>query len=160
MSLVALPNVQANTWAAKPLVNCEDVLIETPGSWEIQNSNGLVEQYYDPAHGMTVMISVVSKQDMSTASLKQLSQNSVEILRQSLKNVEVVRQEELIRNGQSRIVTEVQGEGANQMVLHYILNHIDFGDRWIEIRFLGFPSQIEAARDTIKRFMNSLQTRS
>ena len=160
ISLIAVPNVQANTWTAKPLVNHDVLWIEKPASWELQESDHQTQHYYDAARDLTVLITVVSKQDMATVSLKQLSQNNVEALHSSFKDIKVVHEEELIRDGKSRLLTELQGEGANRMLLHFVLNHIDLGDHWLEIRFVAFPSQIEAARDTIKRFTNSLHTRS
>ena len=160
VSVVAIPNVQANTWTAKPLINHENVWIETPGTWEAQNSNPFAEHYYDATHDLTIVISVVSKQDAAAASLKQVSQNSVKALSQSLGSVRVVHTEEYVRDGQRRLLTEFQGEGSNQMLLHFVLNHIDLDGHWLEVRFFAFPSKIESARDTINRFMDSLHTRS
>ena len=160
VSFVAIPNVQANTWTAKPLVNHENVWIETPATWEIQESPPHVESYYDATHDLMIVISIFAKQDVAPTSLKQVSQNRVGTLRQSLKEFQVVHEEEFVRSGQSRLLTELRGEGANQMILHFVLNHIDLGDHWLEVRFFAFPSQIESARDMINRFMNSLHTRT
>ena len=156
--MLAIPAASASSWSAIPLVNHEELWIETPGNWELQNENPKYQQYYDAANDLTISVSVISKKDMAITSLEQLPKSTLTSLRESLENVQRVSQENKIRQGRTELRTEFTGVGANQLNLHYILKHVDLGDRWLEFQLFGFPSQTEKNSEKINRFLNSIHS--
>ena len=159
MLTISISAVQAAQWNPQPLINAENLLIETPGLWELQNTNPSSQQYYDPANDLTVILSVIFKKDMAISSLDQLPKNSLALLTESSRNVQTISQKSGKELGHPMLVTEFTAE-SNQMNLHYIFKHIDLGDRWVEFQIFGFPSQIENATEKIDRFLNSIHSPS
>ena len=154
----AIPAANSTSWTSIPLVNHEELWIETPGNWELKNSNARSQHYYDALNDLTISVSVVPKTDLAVRSLQQLPDSIVSSLRQSLKNVKRVSAAEEFNQGRSELRTEYTGVGAEQSVLHYVVKHVDLGDCWLEFQIFGFPSQIENSSERIDRFLNSLHS--